>query len=240
MDDEGVKKGASRAYVMSAAESSLRRLRTDWIDLYQMHTPDPGTPIEETLRALEDLIRDGKVRQVGCSNIAAEELEEAQNTAARTGIHGFVSSQEHYNLLTRGVERTLAPSLRRRRMGLIPFAPLASGLLSGKYRKGASLLAESRLAKSPRQAQRYLNDANWRIIDGLEAFCRARGRNLLSLALSWLAAQDLVPSVIAGAMTPEQADKNVDAAEWALSREELDAIDAITRAEQSAETNDGR
>lgn len=228
MDDGGTKKGASRRYISEAIDASLKRLKTDWIDLYQMHVPDPATPIEETFGALEDLIRQGKVRAIGCSNLSVDELAAAQAAARKLGIRGFVSCQDHYNLLTRGIEKTLVPELRRLGMSLLPFAPLASGLLTGKFRKGAPMPQGTRIADSPKQAGRYLNDDNWRIIEELYAFAAARGHGLLELSVAWIAAQDPVCCVIAGAMSPEQVDANVKAAEWQLTPADLAEIDKIT------------
>lgn len=228
LDDSGQRQGASRRYVFTAVEASLKTLKTDWIDLYQLHRPDPDTPIEETLRALEDLIKQGKVRYAACSSFSAGELSLAQRQASEIGCLGFVSSQDHYNLLTRKVEETVVPELRRLGMSLLPYAPLAGGLLTGKYRHNAPMPKEGRITNSPKQAERYLSDANWRIIENLVSFSSQRGRSLLDLSFAWVASRDPVCSVIAGAMSPAQIDANVHAADWALSDEELLEIDKIT------------
>ncbi len=229
MDDAGVLKGASRRYILSAAEASLRRLRTDWIDLYQLHYPDPATPIEETLRTLEDLIRQGKVRYIGCSNLPAWQVVEAQWTARHLRVNGFVSCQDEYSLVVRDPERELVPAMEAYGLGLLPYFPLASGLLTGKYKRNAPLPEGTRLAKTQRLADRYLTAANWEIVERLEAFCARRGHSLLELAFSWLAARPRVCSVIAGATRPEQVEQNVKAVEWALTPEELAEVDRLTK-----------
>jgi aryl-alcohol dehydrogenase-like predicted oxidoreductase len=228
MDDAGKLKGASRGYIMQAAEASLRRLKTDWIDLYQLHRPDPKTPIEETLRALDDLVQAGKVRFVGCSNLSAAQLEEAQAVAARHALVSFVSCQDKYNLLDRTFEKGCLAMMRRHGLGLLPYFPLASGLLTGKYTSGAPLPAGSRLAGSARHADGLLNARNWRVVDKLNEFAAQRGHTLLDLALSWLASRPFIPSIIAGATRPEQVEQNVAAIGWVLSDADLAAIDRIT------------
>ena len=231
MDTEGRLKGASRRYIMTAVEASLRRLRTDWIDLYQLHRPDPLTPIGETLRTLEDLIRQGKVRYIGCSKIAAWELVEAQWTASTARSNRFISCQDEYNLLTRALETDLAPTMQRYGVSLLPYYPLASGVLTGKYRRGSPLPAGARLSNPDKPSpfgQRYLNDANLAAVERLSAFAAAHGRTMLELAFSWLAAQPFVASVIAGATRPEQIELNANAAGWKLSADELAEINRLT------------
>jgi aryl-alcohol dehydrogenase-like predicted oxidoreductase len=227
MDDAGIRKGASRRYILSAVEASLQRLKTDWIDLYQLHQPDPLTPIEETLRALDDLIRQGKARYVGCSNLPAWQVVEALWTARHAGLDRFVCCQDEYSLVAREPERELVPMMERYGLGLLPYFPLASGLLTGKYQRNASMPAGARLTETKRLADRYLTEANWRIVERLEDFCARRGRTLLELALSWLAARPTVASVIAGATRPEQVEANVRAVEWNLSPEDLAEIDRL-------------
>jgi aryl-alcohol dehydrogenase-like predicted oxidoreductase len=230
MDDSGERQGGSRRWIMTAVEDSLRRLHTDWIDLYQFHRPDPRTPIEETLRTLDDLVRQGKIRYFGCSNMPAWQMVEAQWTARQIGIEGFVSCQDEYSLLVRGIDRDVIPAACAYGMGLLPFFPLASGLLSGKYRRGAPLPEGARLTKTQRLADRYLTEANWERVEKLVAFAEARGRTMLELAFSWLLARRPVASVIAGATKPEQLRQNVVAGQWQLSAEELAEIDRITGA----------
>jgi aryl-alcohol dehydrogenase-like predicted oxidoreductase len=230
MDDAGVMKGGSRRYLMAAVEASLKRLRTDWIDLYQLHKPDPDTPIEETLRALDDLVRQGKVRYIGCSNLAAWAVADAAWTARHFGLATFIGAQDEYSLLVRRHERELLPALRAFGMGLLPYYPLASGLLTGKYRRGAALPDGSRLANSKTWAEQFLTPRNWDVVEALERFCRERGRGLVDLAFSWLAAQAPVASIIAGATSPQQVDVNVAAAGWKLTADELAEVDRIASA----------
>jgi aryl-alcohol dehydrogenase-like predicted oxidoreductase len=229
MDDAGTMKGASRRYIFSAVEASLRRLQTDWIDLYQQHWFDPSTPIEETLRALDDLVRQGKVRYIGCSNFHAWQVANAQWTSWRDRIHAFISCQNEYNLLVRQVERELVPAMNEFGLGLLPYFPLASGLLTGKYRRGEAAPKNTRFGAWPQLVVRYANEANWEIVAQLEAFCAARNHSLLELAFSWLAAQPPVASVIAGATSAEQVEQNARAAGWALAPEELAEVDRITK-----------
>ena len=228
MDDAGTLRGASRRYIMQAVEASLKRLRTDWIDLYQLHRPDAQTPIEETLRALDELVRQGKVRFIGCSNLSAQQVIAADDTARQHRLATFVSCQDEYSLLERGIERELIPTARARGMSILPYFPLASGLLTGKYRRGAALPPGSRLARNARHAQEFISERNWRIVDELAAFAARRGRSMLELAFSWLLRDAVVASVIAGATTPEQVEQNVAAAGWTLSAEDLAEIDRIT------------
>jgi aryl-alcohol dehydrogenase-like predicted oxidoreductase len=228
MDEAGRLKGASRRYIMQAVEASLKRLRTDWIDLYQLHRPDPQTPIEETLRALDELVRQGKVRFIGCSNLSAQQVIAAQETARQHGLAAFVSCQDEYSLLARDIERDLIPAAKAHGMGVLPYFPLASGLLTGKYRRGAPWPAGSRLAKNPRHAREFISERNWRIVGALEAFAARRGRSMLELAFGWLLRDQAVASVIAGATTPAQVEQNVAAFGRTLSAEDLVEIDRIT------------
>ena len=234
MDKAGTLKGGSRRYIMLAIESSLRRLKTDWIDLYQFHCPDPATPIEETLRALDDLIRQGKVRYVGCSKFHGWEIVEAHWTATHGRLNPFISCQSEYSLLERDPERELIPAMAACGVGLLPYYPLASGLLTGKYRQDAPLPAGTRFTKMPDQASKYLTASNWAVISELTKFCSDRGHTLLDLAFSWLASNPVVSSVIAGATRPEQIDQNVRAAEWVLSPDDLGEIDRITNTVSAA------
>ena len=224
--DDGEKKGASRRYIMAAAEASLKRLKTDWLDLYQVHAPDPLTPIEETLRALDDLVRQGKVRYVGCSNFSPAQIVEAQWAARHLGLNAFISAQDEYSLLKRTLDAESLPVMERYGLGLLPYFPLASGLLTGKHSRGAPA-AGSRLATA-HFAGRFTSDANFDIVEKLEAFVKARGHSLLELAFSWLAARPTVGSIIAGATRPEQVEANVKAAGWALTPDDLAEIDKIT------------
>jgi len=230
MDDTGEKQGGARRYIMNAVEDSLRRLRTDWIDLYQIHAFDPRTPIEETLRTLDDLVRQGKVRYIGCSNFPAWRMTEADWTARANGLNKFVSNQDEYSLVFRSPEAGLMPAARAAGMGMLPYFPLASGLLTGKYRRNAPMPPGTRLAATQRLADRYLTERNWAIAEKLGDFVEAHGKTMLELAFSWLLAQSPVTSVIAGATKPEQLEQNVKAGAWKLTAEELAEIDKITAA----------
>lgn len=232
MDDTGHSQGGSRRYVFAAVEASLKRLKTDWIDLYQLHRPDPNTPIEETLRALEDLSRAGKIRYYGCSNLPAWQVVEAQWTAKSLNLAGFVSCQDEYSLLVRDAERDLMPAMRAYGLGLLPYFPLASGLLTGKYRRNATMPEDARLTKTQRLADRYLTDQNWLKSERLIDLAEARGQTPLALAFSWLLARAPVASVIAGATKPEQVEQNAQAGTksgaWTIDADDLAEIDRIT------------
>ncbi|MGZ8230466.1 MAG: aldo/keto reductase [Burkholderiales bacterium] len=223
----GIRGGASRVAIMDAVDGSLKRLHTDWIDLYQLHAPDPVTPIEETLRALEDLIRQGKVRCIGCSNFAAWQAVEAHWAARHLNLTPFSTCQNEYSLLVRDVECELIPAMQRYGLGLLPYFPLAAGLLTGKYKKGSAAPEGARLTATNRLSGRYMTEANWDAIARLERFCAERGHTLLELAFSWLLAQPVVCSVIAGASSVEQLKLNVRASEWTITPEEKAVIDRL-------------
>lgn len=227
MSADGKKRGASRRYIMAAVEESLTRLKTDYIDLYQQHEFDPLTPIDETLRALDDLVRQGKVRYIGHSNFPAWRIAEAEYVGRALGQR-FVSAQDEYSLLVRAIEKDLLPAAQAYNLGLLPFFPLAGGMLTGKYQRGAPVPADTRFAKTPYMQDRYFSPRNFDIVDQLTAFAQVRGHSLLDLAMSWLAAKPQVSSVIAGASTPEQVEQNVKAATWVLSADEHAEIDKIT------------
>ena len=229
MDDAGVKRGGARSYVMKSVEDSLRRLRTDYLDLYQLHKPDPLTPIEETLRALDDLVRQGKVRYVGCSNFAAWQVADAAWTSRHLGIGAFVSVQNEYSLLARESETELVPAMQKFGLGFLPYYPLAGGLLSGKYKRSAPLPEGARLTETKRSADRFLTERNWSAVEKLQAFADERGHSLLDVAIGWLASRPIVASVIAGATTPEQVDANVAAAATRFDAAALETIDRITQ-----------
>lgn len=228
MDDAGVMKGASRRYILTAVEASLRRLQTDWIDLYQQHTPDAFTPVEETLRALDDLVRQGKVRYIGCSNFAAWQVTDAQWISRQAGIHSFICCQNEYSLLERKAERELLPAMNAFGLGLLPYFPLASGLLTGKYRRDEAPPKGSRFSESPQLAKLYLKEENWQIVENLREFCAKREFSMLDAAFGWLAAQPLVSSVIAGAISAEQVEQNAKAVEWAPGPDDLAELDRLT------------
>jgi aryl-alcohol dehydrogenase-like predicted oxidoreductase len=228
MATDGTKQGASRRYIMEAVEASLKRLKTDYIDLYQQHDYDPLTPIEETLRALDDLVRQGKVRYIGNSNFPAWRIAEADYVARAMNVTRFVSCQDEYSLVVRDIEKDLLPAAQEYNLGLLPFFPLASGLLTGKYKRGSAPPEQTRFATTPRLRERYVTPHNEDIVEKLEAFATARGRTMLELAFSWLAQRPQVASVIAGATRPEQIEQNVKAIAWTLSAEEIAEIDRIT------------
>lgn len=228
MGDGDYMRGASRRYIVQAVEASLKRLGTDYIDLYQLHFPDPETPIEETLAALDDLVRSGKVRYIGSSNLAGWQLVEAWYLAGKAGGAKFVSAQNHYNLLDRKIELELVPAAKAYGASVLPYFPLASGMLTGKYRRGTGGPGDGRLTLMGDRAKAILTDENFDLVEKLEAFAAARGRSLLDLAIGWLASQPHVGSVIAGATRPEQVEQNVKAGEWELSAEELAEVGKIT------------
>jgi aryl-alcohol dehydrogenase-like predicted oxidoreductase len=223
--DEERKGGASPAYVRRAAEDSLRRLGTDHIDLYQLHKPDPTVPIADTLAALDELVKAGKVREIGCSNFSAAQLREAE-AAVRAGAARFVSVQNEYSLLKREPEQEVLPECERLGIAFLPYFPLASGLLSGKYRLGRPAPSGSRITPDGRFSD-LLSEGMLRRVEALIAFAETRGRTILELAFSWLASRKPVASVIAGATSPEQVRANAAAADWRLTAEELAQVDRI-------------
>lgn len=223
------KSGGSRKYIMAAVEDSLRRLQTDYIDLYQLHRPDPQTPMEETLRALDDLVSSGKVRYIGHSNFAGWQAAEAHFVAQKGNYTPFISAQNEYSLLERRIEAELVPACNQYGVSVLPFFPLASGFLTGKYRQGQDLPAGTRLANAGPMAARVLTDKNYEMLGKLEAFAEARGKTMLDLAIGWLASLSHVGSVIAGATKPEQVAQNVAAGGWRLTAEELAEVDAISK-----------
>jgi aryl-alcohol dehydrogenase-like predicted oxidoreductase len=217
------KGGGSREYILEAVEASLKRLRTDWIDLYQYHFPDGATPIEETLSTLDQLVQEGKVRFVGSSNFSAAQVEEADLVARGSGWTRFVSAQNHYSLLEREAEAELAPACERLGIGLIPYFPLAHGLLTGKYRRGHPPPEGTRLEERPER----LSDDAFDQVEALERFGQERGRSLLEVAVSGLAAKPAVASVIAGATSPEQVRANAEAGEWEPAEEDMAELDRV-------------
>ena len=216
----------SRRYIRIAVENSLRRLGTDWIDLYQLHEPDPNTPIEETLAALTEVVAEGKVRYVGSSNLAGWQVIDADWTARTSGFEAFISAQNEYSWVNRSVETELVPALEHTGQSLLPYFPLASGLLTGKYRRGQSAPADSRLARAGHTAR--LDKANFDLIEAIEAYAAERGLSMLQVAIGGLAAMPTVGSVIAGATSAEQVKQNVDAGLWVPSGDDLDALLEIT------------
>jgi aryl-alcohol dehydrogenase-like predicted oxidoreductase len=226
--DNGADWGArgSRRYIHRAVESSLRRLRTDWIDLYQLHRPDPATPLEETLSALDDLVHAGKVRYLGHSNFSGWQVADAEWIARTRNLERFVSAQNEYSLLNRTVETDLVPALQHFGIGLLPFFPLANGLLTGKYRRGEQAPVGSRISVWGQES--VLTEQTFDVLDKLEAFAAERSITLLDVAIGGLAAQPAVSSVIAGATSPDQVAANVKAGQWRPTAEDLGEIDRIT------------
>jgi len=220
---EGQGKGAHPDYIRAAAEASLRRLNTDTIDLYQLHTPDPDVPIAETLGALNELVRAGKVREIGCSNFTAEMLREAES-AVKPGAARFASVQNHYSMLERGDEQDALPECERLNIAYLPYFPLDRGLLTGKFRLGQPIPEGTRLSKNVD----FVTDEKLADVEKLITFAGEHGgHSILELAFSWLLTRPQIASVIAGAMTPEQVNSNVAAAGWQLSPEELAEIDGL-------------
>jgi len=226
MEMEKGQQGASPKYVLEAVDASLRRLRTDRIDLYQLHQPDPKTPITDTLGALDELVRAGKVREIGCSNFSVAQIREA--TDASQGRAQFVSVQNEFSLFHREPETNgVLPECERRRLAFLPYFPLASGLLTGKYREGKKLPEGSRAADG--WGPKVFTEQNLAIVELLIEFAESEGHTILELALSWLLSHKPVASVIAGASKPEQVRANAKAADWQLAADDLAQIDAIMR-----------
>ena len=220
-------RGGSRRWIMQAVDDSLRRLGTDYIDLYQMHQPDPETPIDETLRALDDVVRAGKVRYLGNSNFTGWQIADADWTARSGGFTRFVSAQNQYSLLERAIEKEVLPACARFGQGQLPYFPLASGLLTGKYQRGAPAPEGTRLAAWGSHGAKSLSDRNFDKLDALTAFAAEREHSLLELAFAWLLANPLISSVIAGATRPEQAQANAAAGDWRLTADEAAAVSEL-------------
>ncbi len=218
--------GAAPAYLRQAVERSLRQLGTDRIDLYQLHRPDPHTPVADTLAVLDELVQQGKVREIGCSNFSADLLREADEGGPAGTTH-FVSVQNHYNLLNRGDERETLPECRRLGLAYLPYFPLASGMLTGKYTKGEAPASGTRMQRWGGRASGVLSDQNFEVVDALSAWAASHDHNLLDLAFAWLIQKPVVPSVIAGATTPDQVRANATAGGWRLSAQQAAEVDAL-------------
>ena len=218
--------GARPAYVKKACDASLKRLRTDRIDLYQLHIPDPEVPIAETLGALNELVKSGKVKEIGCSNFSAQQLREAEAAATRLKSARFVSVQNEYSLLHREPEAQVLGECARQRIAFLPYFPLKSGLLTGKYRKGQPIPEDTRVAKFERY-RKLLTDENLDKVERLGDYARSHGHAMLDLAISWLLAHPVVACVIAGASSAQQVRANVSAANWGLSAVDLEEIDSL-------------
>ncbi|MEJ6592485.1 MAG: aldo/keto reductase [SAR86 cluster bacterium] len=221
-------RGASRRYIMNAVDASLKRLGTDYIDLYQQHVPDDQTPIEETLRALDDLVRSGKVRYIGHSNFSGWQLTDAHWTARHHGLNPFVTAQNHYSLIDRRIEKDVVPAAQHFGIGILPYFPLASGLLTGKYQRGEAAPQGTRLAAWGERGAAALSEQNFAIVDKLTAFAQAHDRTLLELAMSWLATKPYISSVIAGATSAVQVEQNAAAAAWRLSDAEMAEVNVLS------------
>lgn len=219
--------GASRRHIMTAIEDSLSRLQMDYVDLYQIHFPDDETPIEETLDALNDLVHQGKVRYIGCSNFAGWQLVEANRIARERGLTEFISAQNHYSLLERNIEKELVPASRAYGVGILPYFPLACGMLTGKYKRGEAKPNNSRLALRENLGDMFATEENFDILEKLTAFAADRDKTVLDVAIGWLASQDYIGSVIAGATSPSQVEANIAAANWTLTQDEIDEVTLI-------------
>lgn len=228
MADDGQSQGGSGRWIRQAVEDSLRRLGTDRIDLYQLHSPDANTPQEETLAALDELVRAGKLREIGCSNFGSTLIDEAQSVSKDKELARYASVQNNYSLLERGVEKKVLPACERHGMGFLPYFPLASGLLTGKYRSPDDLPEGTRLATMaqamPDRAKQVLSDENFAIVGKLRAFAEEKGHTLLELAISWLASRPVIASVIAGATNADQVKANVASVGWKMTDEEMDQV----------------
>jgi aryl-alcohol dehydrogenase-like predicted oxidoreductase len=228
-DGKTLPAGASAASIVAAVEGSLRRLGTDRIDLYLLHAPDESTPIDETLQAMDRLVTDGKVRELGCSNFDGPGLDDAARAAAQHGTARFVSMQNELSLLRRRGEADLLASARRHDLAVVPFFPLAGGVLTGKYRRGEAPPAGTRIGNLPsEQREKALSDRRFDVVEALDAFSRQRGHTLLELAMSWLASLPNLASVIAGATKPDQVRANAAAVGWKLNDEDRTRIDELT------------
>lgn len=227
LDDNGYHRGGSRRWVMEACERSLKRLGTDYIDLYQQHGPDPQTPIDETLRALDDLIAQGKVRYIGHSSFEAWQIVDADWTARQAHRTPFISTMNLFSLLERRAQTDLLPMCEKFGIGFLPYFPLAAGLLTGKYHRGAPPPADARLANWGERGEQALADANLARVEALRSWAEKRNHTLLELAFSWLLSHPAVSSVIAGATRAEQVANNVAAASWDMTGEELRELDEL-------------
>ena len=222
--NEEYRPGALEQRIIEGCDLSLRRLRTDRIDIYYQHLPDPAAPIEEALAAFDTLVKDGKVLHVACSNYSAEMMEEADELSRAKDLCRFEANQVEWNLLRRSIEGSQVPAARRLGMTIIPFYPLGSGLLTGKYRRDVEFPAGTRLASGPSYFTNIVTEENFDLVEKLTDFAQARGHSVLELAVSWLLAQDVVPSVIAGATSAEQVRQNAAAANWKMTAEDLEAV----------------
>jgi aryl-alcohol dehydrogenase-like predicted oxidoreductase len=232
MSDDGQSQGGSPRWIKQAVEDSLRRLQTDRIDLYQHHSPDRDAPFDETLTALDELVREGKVREIGCSNYAGKHIDKCIGISKDNGLARWASNQSNYSLLERGVETDVLPACERDGLTFLPYFPLASGMLTGKYTSKDNLPEGSRITlmaqAAPERAEGVLSDENFAIIGKLRAFAEEHGHSLLELAMSWLASKPVIASVIAGATKPEQVKSNAESASWRLSDDEMAQVNELS------------
>lgn len=228
MGEGDMMRGASRRYIMNAVDASLTRLGTDYIDLYQQHVPDATTPIEETLRTLDDLVRAGKVRYLGNSNFSGWQIADADWTAKHFGLNRFATAQNLYSLLDRRLEKDVVPACQHYGLGILPYFPLASGMLTGKYQRGNQPPQGTRLAMWGDRAKAAMSDANFDVVERLDQFARDRGHTILELAMSWLGTMPHISSVIAGATSEAQVAQNAQAANWRLSDDEMAEVATLS------------
>jgi aryl-alcohol dehydrogenase-like predicted oxidoreductase len=227
MGDGPNQHGASRKHILTQVEASLRRLQTDYLDLYQIHYYDPFTPLDESLRTLHNLVTQGKVRYIGCSNFAAWQVAEAMGVVRALDLEPLISVEPEYSMLKRGIEKELLPCCQRFNIGILPYFPLASGFLTGKYKRGQAAPAGTRLAVQTQRAEFILTGENFDVLERLEAFASARSRTMVELAFAWLLTHPQVSSVIAGATRPEQIIANAKASEWRLTSEEMNDLNEV-------------
>ena len=230
MGDSPNMHGGSRKHILEQIDLSLQKLQTDYLDLYQIHYYDPFTPLEETLRTMDHLVQQGKVRYIGCSNFAAWQVAEAMGVARALGIEPLVSVEPEYSMLKRAIEKELLPCCERYHLGILPYFPLASGFLTGKYKRGQQVAAGTRFSVQTQRAETILTPENFAVLEQLASFATARSRPLVELAFAWLLAHPQVSSVIAGATTPEQITANARATDWHLSAAEMQELDGILQA----------
>jgi aryl-alcohol dehydrogenase-like predicted oxidoreductase len=221
--------GMSRKHILTEVENSLRRLQTDYIDLYQIHYYDPFTPMDEALRTMHNLVVQGKVRYIGCSNFAAWQVAEAMGVVRALDLEPIVSVEPEYSMLKRAIEKELLPCCQRYNIGILPYFPLASGFLTGKYKRGQAVPAGTRLSVQTRRAEFILTEENFDVLEQLEAFASARSRTMVELAFAWLLTHPQVGSVIAGATQPEQIVTNANASDWRLTPDEMEELDGVLR-----------
>ena len=227
MGDGPNQHGGSRKHILTQVEASLKRLQTDYLDLYQIHYYDPFTPLDETLRTMHQLVTQGKVRYVGCSNFAAWQVAEAMGVVRALDLEPLISVEPEYSMLKWAIEKELLPCCQRFNIGILPYFPLASGFLTGKYKRGQAAPVGTRLAVQRQRAEFILTDENFDVLEQLEAFASARSHTMLELAFAWLLTHSQVSSVIAGATRPEQIIANAKASAWRLTAEEMDELDGV-------------